>query len=453
MASGEAESPAAPGPFAGPHQGLRIASLHGGPRVGIAGRGPVRAFHRGGWRHGPEDRCDALQAGAEADMEIPLVVDREGLDAIRDRMPRSEFGVCGRPVRIDRPPALEVAPDPVEELRAEFAFGHLRREVDRSDARLAVREGVDLPDGSEPGMAQAAVAVKDDGVGVVECGRVHGMAVEIGCRMDPVETAGQGLHQQADACRMLVRSVAVALDAADEHHFPAAFHPQALEFDVAEFHGHGRSAMDLEADQARARRRRVVVDHVRHDVAVDLVDVVIAAGDHVETVPAIRADQALQLDRIAHAAGDGRLAVGADPDLFAPTGENPARPFAVEPSCVPFSGFEIGLQPAQDVGAPFARFFEAAVLDAGIARIDPVVELEFEIVDLPLPPDQERVRRNRIVGPGLADDLAVLDAPELGIAFPALERDAVEDRHETARRAGGGQSCRAAGEQNEGNGE
>ena len=53
---------------------------------------------------------------------------------------------------------------------------------------------------------------------------------------------------------------------------------------------------------------------------------------------------------------------------------------------------------------------------------------QLEVADVSLAPDEERVSLGRLVGRRLAGDRAVLDAPEVGIAVPAVERLAVEER-------------------------
>ena len=55
---------------------------------------------------------------------------------------------------------------------------------------------------------------------------------------------------------------------------------------------------------------------------------------------------------------------------------------------------------------------------------------QFEIGRFSAPPDEKGVARGGILLGGFAGDGAVLDAPQLGIAVPAFERLAVEDRLE-----------------------
>ena len=80
---------------------------------------------------GHEDRGDPLHLGAEADVVVPLVVDRERLDAAGDRV----FGQAldlGRPVRVGRVAGLVVAAEPVEELRRRASpWGPRRRSAGR----------------------------------------------------------------------------------------------------------------------------------------------------------------------------------------------------------------------------------------------------------------------------------------------------------------------------------
>ncbi len=63
-----------------------------------------------------------------------------------------------------------------------------------------------------------------------------------------------------------------------------------------------------------------------------------------------------------------------------------------------------------------------AVLNAGIGPIgvDAIFELDFKVVHLCLVPDQEGIGLGGILFGGPADDRAVLNAPELLIAFPTV---------------------------------
>ena len=132
---------------------------------------------------------------------------------------------------------------------------------------------------------------------------------------------------------------------------------------------------------------------------------------------------------IAQRADDLGLVIVADDDLLAARGQDAAVSLLVEDAGVRGVGASrhVGLVAADD---PVGRFLDAAILDARVAAADAILEPQLEVVDLALPPDEERVVLGRLLLGGLAGDRAVLDAPELRIAVPAVERLAVEDRLE-----------------------
>src|SRR5439155_19812274 len=101
MAAGETKAASAIGALAGPGDALRLAAFDRLTRRWIAAMRAV-ALDRAFRRHGAEDLGNPALALAQANMEIPLVIDREGLYAVGDR-------VVGKllklrvPVRVDRP--------------------------------------------------------------------------------------------------------------------------------------------------------------------------------------------------------------------------------------------------------------------------------------------------------------------------------------------------------------
>jgi hypothetical protein len=119
--------------------------------------------------------------------------------------------------------------------------------------------------------------------------------------------------------------------------------------------------------------------------------------------------------------------------FLAAEGEDATAFFFVEDAAVFGAGFEVGLV-AGDDGAEFTggEFF-AAVLDAGVAGDDAVLEGEFEVGEWGGFVDEEGVVLDDAffgvggVGRGFAGDGAVFDAPEGGVAFPAGEVFAVEE--------------------------
>src|SRR5205814_10596853 len=84
--------------------------------------------------------------------------------------------------------------------------------------------------------------------------------------------------------------------------------------------------------------------------------------------------------------------------------------------------------PLADVAA--GRQLHAADLDAAVGGVHSELALQLEVLRLAAAPDDEGVLRHLLVRRALPDDRAVLGAPELRIAVPALERRPVEDRLE-----------------------
>ena len=70
--------------------------------------------------------------------------------------------------------------------------------------------------------------------------------------------------------------------------------------------------------------------------------------------------------------------------------------------------------------------------------------LQLEVARLAAAPDEERISFGGVFGGGLAGDRAVFDAPKLGIAVPALQGLAVEDRLEAF--LGGGKTASHQGQ-------
>ena len=188
---------------------------------------------------------------------------------------------------------------------------------------------------------------------------------------------------------------------------------------------------------------RIVVGHVDHQLAVDLLDEVIAVGDDVVLVPVVLLDGLRQFVGVAELLDDLRLVVRADDGLLAAQGEDAAAALVVEDAGVLVLAVHVGLVAADDPLADLLRLLAAAILHAGVgeARIGHAeLELQLEIGRLAAAPDQKGVALGGILGGGLAGDRAVFDAPELGIAVPALKRLAVEDRLEAFVARGGAAS-------------
>lgn len=112
---------------------------------------------------GDDDRGNPLHFGAEAEVEIPLVADRERLDAAGDRVFGEAFDL-GDPVGIGRVAGLVIAVEPVDEFVAGRPLGDLDRVMHAVESDVLADEFPDdfqmvAPDN---GMASAAVHVEDD---------------------------------------------------------------------------------------------------------------------------------------------------------------------------------------------------------------------------------------------------------------------------------------------------
>ena len=90
-----------------------------------------------------ENGGDALHAGAKPHVVVPFVLDLEWLHATRDRMLR-KLVEPGRPRRIDRIVRLEVAADPVQELRPAVFLGHFDGVMQADDANALLGQGIDF---------------------------------------------------------------------------------------------------------------------------------------------------------------------------------------------------------------------------------------------------------------------------------------------------------------------
>ncbi len=205
-------------------------------------------------------------------------------------------------------------------------------------------------------------------------------------------------------------------------------------------HLHRRTLVQLHGEAAAAAPRGgLLVPHVDHAHAVDLVHEARADRDHAVLVPLTRAHRALQRGPVAEGLALAALAVGADPQPRAARGEDRAPVALVEDPGVVRPVLDVGLV----AGHVAARELFAAVLHARVAAGDAVLEAQLEVVRLEV---GEQVGRARQRLGGAADQAAVLHAPVRGVAVPAGEVDAVEQRGLRVRHAGAG---RGQGEEQE----
>ena len=284
-------------------------------------------------------------------------------------------------------------------------------------------------------MPVAAVGEEEDGIGIVE-GRPIGRpaaGVGRGQQLRPLcpcfEGGVEAFLGEHGARPMLVLARTVARLARHQHQLLSAVSQlQPLQVDVLELHLHRRPGVQLQGEDALGRPlAHLLVDRLRHQLVVDEVLKLRPLGHDPVGVPLALLDLLLEVfglpDRLAHGLG----AVSGDRCPFATQGQDAAALLLVHDPGEFRARLEVTLV-AADNGITEIL---AAILDAAVAAGDAVLEFEFEVIKVALPPDQERVALGRLFGRRLADDRTVLHRPELGLPLPAFERRAVEDRHET----------------------
>ena len=362
-------------------------------------------------------------------------------------MALGELGLGERPVRVHRPVRLEVAAEPGEELRAALFLRHLDRVVEAGDADTALGEGVDLGQvvALQHRVTVAAISEEEDRVGVVEGGRVGRPAagVRLGDELRewlPGEVVVEALLGEQGAGTMLVLAGGVARPAGHEHQLLAAVGElQPLEPDVLELHLHRRADVQLQGKNAlHGPLVGLLVERLRHQLAVDEVLELRTSGHDPVLVPVALLDHLLKFGRVADRLAGHLRAIGRDRDALTPLAEDAAAFLLVDDSRIGRARLEVGLVAADHEVTQIL----AAVLDAAVGlggACDPVGEREFEVVDQPLPPDQEGVVLGQVLGGGLTDNDAVLDPPELRLSLPARQRRAIEERH--ARLVGADESA------------
>ena len=135
--------------------------------------GTVFAVHGALGRNGGQNGRNPLHVIAESHVKIPLIMNREGLHAARDRMMRKLF-ILGSPGRVHRPIDLKSAAYPIEKFFFAFLFGRLDGVMNANQTDAFVHQ---LSDGLqviilEQWMAAAAVTVNHYG-GCVRKGRLR----------------------------------------------------------------------------------------------------------------------------------------------------------------------------------------------------------------------------------------------------------------------------------------
>jgi len=177
----------------------------------------------------------------------------------------------------------------------------------------------------------------------------------------------------------------------------------------------------LEGEQAfEGAVRGLVIDEVDGDLAVDLMDEVVALRDDDVFVPFGEVD----LHGVA-LGGEPLVALVVDDDVLTVLHEDAASAFFVDHAVVRSVRMDVALVAADDPLAGFGHFL-AAILDAGIAGGALDLGAQFEVLHDAAAPDEELVVGEMVRSLGLAGDRAVLDGPELRIAVPAGEGLAVE---------------------------
>jgi hypothetical protein len=217
-----------------------------------------------------------------------------------------------------------------------------------------------------------------------------------------------------------------------------------FEADVFDVDGVGVSAVELDGEQAfEGAAFFVEVGELGADLAVDLVDEVITAGDDGVILPMrdVHFDGGVLGDEPA-------LAIGIEDHGLTVEAEDAATFLLVGHGGVLDGGVDVALITGDGPGAYFGQW-AGAVLDAGIVVADDADGgAEFEVFDGAGAPDEEGVVLGTFGAGAGADDGAVLDLPELGIAVPAGEVLAVEQGFKLVLGGeGGGEESEAGGEE------
>ena len=183
--------------------------------------------------------------------------------------------------------------------------------------------------------------------------------------------------------------------------------------------------MDLEGDQALQRTLGFFeVEQVDRHLTVDLVNEVISLRDDGVLMPLGDID----LHRLM-LAGEPALRFGVDDDALTILHDDAASTLFIDHRVVGMGGMNITLI-AADGPLAVLRQFLAAVLDAGVVALLADFRLQLEVFHLPAAPDEKLIVSELLRSGRGADDLAVFNLPQLGIAIPAGEVFAIEDRFE-----------------------
>ena len=217
VAAGEAEATSAIGAFTRPGDMLEIALRHRGANGGVAAVGAIATTHGALGRHGAENGSHPLQLVPKAHVEIPLIVDLEGLHATGDRMGRQLFEISN-PVRIHRPMGLEIASDPFEEIIPGLALGNLHGVVDTGQPDAFLHKLVHLFEMPIDRVSSAPIHVENNCGGSIENRGVLRPAARVDLRLDSGQTLLESVREIAAATSMLMRTETMAVPAGDKDH-------------------------------------------------------------------------------------------------------------------------------------------------------------------------------------------------------------------------------------------
>ena len=145
-------------------------------------------------------------------------------------------------------------------------------------------------------------------------------------------------------------------------------------------------------------------------------------------VPVILLDPLLQLSRITDLLDHVVVLVRLQRHLLTTLREHAAKPLAIVRSSPAAARIEVRLITLNRIGLVWILVAETADLNARIPPLDFEIQLQFEVVDLALVPDDELVVGNRILRRRPASDRAVFDTPILILAIPAREIFPVKNR-------------------------
>ncbi len=178
--------------------------------------------------------------------------------------------------------------------------------------------------------------------------------------------------QQFAAGAVFVGAPSVAVAAGQKDHLFLVLQGESLQLDVLELYFHGGSGVELQSENAAgAEVFRVVVRHVRHHDAINLVKETVTPSDDVVIVPVVLFNVLLQLAAVTQLLNQFRFPVGADFGLLATASEDAAAPFVIMSTAPDIPRLDVGLVAADNMVTVIC----GPVLNSGIKIFDAVFQL------------------------------------------------------------------------------